>query len=195
MDLSARVKENSDLHKENSDLHSDLYNSILNCTRCPLHETVQNKVISKGSDSPSVLFIGEAPGKNEDETGVPFCGRAGKLLDSLISDMNLSYEQAAVINAVKCRPPKNRTPNINEIESCRPFLEAQINLLNPKIIILLGNTAEKAYGITLDWGVPFFEKETERFFLKFYHPAALIYRRERIDEQKRFIEKNKHLWE
>lgn len=182
------------MNKNKNEIFSELNSSVLNCKGCILHETVTNKVISKGSNSPKVLFIGEAPGKSEDETGVPFCGRAGKLLDSLIADMGLSLENTAVINAVKCRPPENRTPYKNEIESCRPFMEMQIRLMDPKTIILLGNTAEKAYGISLDWGVAFNEEETGRTFLKIYHPAALIYQRSRVDEQKQFIENNRHLW-
>lgn len=167
---------------------------ILNCTRCPLHETVTNKVISKGSESPVVLFIGEAPGKNEDETGVPFCGRAGRLLDSFIRTMNLNDSDWAVINVVKCRPPKNRTPHKKEIECCRPFMEAQIHVMNPKVIIFLGNTAAQAYGFSSDWGIPFKDETKGRTFLKLYHPAALIYQKSRIAEQNRFIEENTSLW-
>ncbi len=168
---------------------------ILECTDCQLHETVTNKVISKGSRNPQVVFIGEAPGRKEDETGVPFCGRAGKNLDDIIEYMGLSDYGYAVINAVKCRPPDNRNPLKSEIKACKPFLEAQIELLDPEVIILLGNTAEKAFcdGKKLEWGVPEYV-DGKYTLLKIYHPAALIYQRSRIGEQKDLIDSNRHLW-
>ncbi len=169
---------------------------ILACRSCPLSETVTNKVIMKGSLRPKIVFIGEAPGKNEDLTGIPFCGRAGKLLDEMISFMDLSEDDWAVINTVKCRPPGNRVPSVAELRACRPFFEAQLKLLSPQLIILLGNTAEKAFGIaeTHGWGVPFTDPEG-RTILKIFHPAALIYRRDRIPEQYAFLDANRHLWE
>ena len=116
---------------------------IIKCTRCPLHKSAIRRVIGKGSCNPKVFFIGEAPGKNENETGIPFYGRAGKKLDKMIEYMGLSEKDWMVTNTVKCHPPENRRPRINEIECCKPFLLSQIILLDPKIIILLGNTAEK----------------------------------------------------
>lgn len=171
-----------------------LKREILSCRNCALHETVINKVITKGSENPKVVFIGEAPGKNEDETGVPFCGRAGKLLDKFIDYMALKDEDWAVVNTLKCRPPANRTPTRKEIEICRPFLEAQLALMKPKVIILLGNTAEKAYGETLTWGEAK-QKEDGTYVVKIFHPAALIYRRSREPEQYAFLDKYRHLWE
>ena len=112
------------------------------CTRCPLHKSAMKRVIGKGSCHPKILFIGEAPGESENKTGIPFYGRAGKQLDKMIEYMGLSDEDWMVTNTVKCHPPENRKPKINEIECCKPFLLAQIILLDPKIIILLGNTAE-----------------------------------------------------
>ncbi|WMW22402.1 uracil-DNA glycosylase [Methanolobus mangrovi] len=171
-------------------------NEINTCTDCQLHETVTNRVISKGSRSPKIVFVGEAPGKNEDETGIPFCGRAGKNLDGMIEYMGLSEDGYAVINTIKCRPPNNRNPLKSEINACKPFLQAQIELLNPKVIILLGNTAEKAFcnGEKLDWGVPRIV-DGKHTLLKIYHPAALIYQRSRIEEQNALIDNNRHLWE
>ncbi|WNY27115.1 uracil-DNA glycosylase [Methanolapillus ohkumae] len=166
---------------------------ILDCKRCDLHKTVTNKVISKGSTHPKVVFIGEAPGKNEDETGIPFCGRAGKLLDKMIDYMKLKEEDWAVINTIKCRPPENRTPTVKEIEICRPFLTAQLNLMNPAVIILLGNTAEKAFGESAGWGEVKKTKDGKNI-LKIFHPAAMIYKREREQEQYAFLDKYKYLW-
>lgn len=173
----------------------ELEKQIPECTNCSLHETAIQKVIRKGSDNPSVLFIGEAPGKNEDETGVPFCGRAGKILDSMIEYMDLEEEKWAVINTIKCRPPKNRNPNKKELKACRSFLEYQIYFLKPKVIILLGNTAEAAFAGkgTFEWGEC---KEIDgNKVLKLYHPAALIYTRSRTPEQYQFIDENRKLWE
>ena len=173
---------------------SYLEQEILACRKCGLHETVKNKVISKGSKNPKVVFIGEAPGKNEDETGVPFCGRAGKLLDQFIAYMGLKEEDWAVINTLKCRPPANRLPTKKEIEICRPFLETQLELMKPKVILLLGNTAEKAYGESLEWGEAK-QKEDGTFVVKIFHPAALIYQRSREPEQYAFLDKYRYLWE
>ena len=174
--------------------YSYVEKKIKECRNCGLHETVTNKVISKGSENPKVVFIGEAPGKNEDETGVPFCGRAGKLLDKFIAYMNLKEDEWAVINTIKCRPPANRTPTKKEIETCRPFLSAQLTLMKPKIIILLGNTAEKAYGESLDWGEAKI-KENGVYVVKIFHPAALIYQRSREAEQYEYLDKYRYLWE
>jgi DNA polymerase len=173
----------------------DVEKDILDCTACPLSETVINKVVRKGSDEPKVLFIGEAPGKNEDKTGVPFCGRAGKILDDLIEYMGLESSDWAVINTIKCRPPNNRNPNKKELDCCKPFLTRQIQLLDPNLIVLLGNTAEKAFcsGHKMEWGAV--EMLEGKNVLKIFHPAALIYTKSRTEDQHRFLDENRHLWE
>jgi len=165
------------------------------CTRCPLHKSAIRRVIGKGSCHPKVFFIGEAPGKTENETGIPFYGRAGKQLDKMVEYMGLSEEDWFVTNTVKCRPPENRRPKGSEIECCKPFLVAQITLLDPKIIILLGNTAEKSYcpERKLEWGVPV--EHEGKTVLKLYHPAALIYTASKIEVQRAFIDKNRELWQ
>ncbi|MDK2892739.1 uracil-DNA glycosylase [Methanohalophilus sp.] len=173
----------------------ELEQQISSCTRCPLHKTATQKVIRKGSNNPAILFIGEAPGKNEDATGVPFCGRAGKMLDNIIEYMGLDDDKWAVINTIKCRPPNNRTPNKKELKECRPFLEMQIELLDPKLIVLLGNTAEAAFvgRGKLEWGKC--REISGKKVLKLYHPAALMYTRSRIADQHQFIAENRKLWE
>ena len=165
------------------------------CTRCLLHKSAIRRVIGKGSCNPKVFFIGEAPGKTENETGIPFYGRAGKQLDKMVEYMGLSEEDWFVTNTVKCRPPENRRPKASEIECCKPFLVAQITLLDPKIIILLGNTAEKSYcpERKLEWGVPV--EHEGKTVLKLYHPAALIYTASKIEVQRAFIDKNRELWQ
>ena len=167
----------------------------IECTRCPLHKSAIKHVVGKGSCHPKVFFLGEAPGDSENKTGIPFYGRAGKQLDKMIEYMGLSEEDWMVTNTVKCHPPENRRPKINEIECCKPFLLAQIILLNPKIIILLGNTAERSFSPDkkLEWGIPV--EIGGRTVLKLYHPAALIYTRSKIEVQHAFIDKNRSLWE
>ena len=169
--------------------------SILECKRCQLHENAINKVIMRGAETPKVLFIGEAPGKNEDEAGIPFCGRAGKVLDELIAYMDLKENEYAIINTVKCRPPNNRKPTQKELKTCRPFLLAQIELLDPQVIILLGNTAEQAFCVSaLDWGEAIATPEGKHL-IKLYHPAALLYRRSLMEKQREMIDMNKGLWQ
>jgi uracil-DNA glycosylase len=170
--------------------HETIAREVIACTRCPLHKSAIQRVIGKGSRNPKVVFIGEAPGKTENETGIPFYGRAGKKLDKMVEYMGLSEEDWMVTNTVKCHPPENRRPSRKEIECCKPFLIAQITLLDPKIIILLGNTAEKSYcpEKKLQWGVP--EECEGRTVLKLYHPAALIYTSSKIEIQNGFIDKN-----
>ncbi|HML26714.1 MAG TPA: uracil-DNA glycosylase [Methanomethylovorans sp.] len=168
--------------------------NIVECKLCQLNENATNKVIMRGSERPKVLFIGEAPGKSEDEAGIPFCGRAGKVLDGLIDYMDLEENEYAIINTVKCRPPNNRKPTQNELRTCRPFLLAQIELLDPDVIILLGNTAEQAFCVSsLNWGEAMITPEGKHL-MKLYHPAALLYRRALMEEQKRMIDRNRDLW-
>lgn len=164
------------------------------CTRCPLHKSAIKRVIGKGSCNPKVMFIGEAPGNSENKSGIPFYGRAGKELDKMVEYMGLMERDWMVTNTVKCHPPENRKPRVNEIECCKPFLLAQIILLDPRVIILLGNTAEKSFcrEKKLEWGVPV--QYQGRIILKLYHPAALLYTSSKIETQKAFIDSNRHLW-
>jgi len=118
-----------------------LRRKIEQCKKCNLYKTAANKVIGKGSLQPKVLFVGEAPGVEEDSTGIPFVGRSGKLLDRWIKFLNLSKKDYAVTNILKCRPPNNRDPEESEIKACLPFLAEQIRKLNPEIIVTLGKFA------------------------------------------------------
>ena len=160
---------------------------ILDCTLCSLHKSAKNKVIGKGSLTPKILFIGEAPGKKENETGIPFVGPAGKQLDKMVEYLGLSKKDYAVINVLKCKSPGNRNPTFEEIKACKPFLKEQIKELNPKVIILLGNVSEQAISI-----VPLFRGKVNMFLghivIKVYHPAALLYQASRIPEQKKYLD-------
>jgi len=111
------------------------------CVRCPLHETRTKIVFGEGNPSADLIFIGEGPGADEDRQGRPFVGRAGQLLTKMINAMTLDRNDVYIANMVKCRPPRNRNPNGLEIETCFPFLEAQIESIGPRIIVSLGKVA------------------------------------------------------
>lgn len=112
------------------------------CKRCGLCETRNNVVFSDGNPKAKLMIIGEGPGQREDETGKPFVGRAGQLLDKILASVNIDRQsQTYICNVVKCRPPQNRVPAREEVESCRPFLAAQIDFVQPKLILLAGSTA------------------------------------------------------
>ena len=122
-----------------------------NCMACELGKTRNNIVFSDGNPSTAkIVLIGEAPGETEDETGKPFVGRAGQLLNDFLAQAGISRdEDVYIINTVKCRPPQNRVPSDEEKASCRKFLEAQIDIINPRAIVLCGATALKSF-VTLD---------------------------------------------
>jgi DNA polymerase len=113
------------------------------CTRCPLHQTRTNVVFGAGDADADLMFVGEAPGRTEDELGLPFVGQAGKLLDKLLGEIGLERGDVFVCNTLKCRPPGNRDPQPMEIEACRDYLERQVELIQPKVIATLGNFSTK----------------------------------------------------
>jgi len=116
---------------------------IGDCTRCRLHERRKNIVFGVGNMNADLMFVGEGPGADEDEQGEPFVGRAGQLLNNMISAMGLKREQVYIANVVKCRPPGNRTPEKDECDTCGPFLLRQIEVIRPKVIVALGAVAAK----------------------------------------------------
>jgi uracil-DNA glycosylase family 4 len=115
----------------------------LGCTRCPLAPTRTQVVFGVGDPGADLMFVGEGPGAEEDRQGIPFVGRAGQFLTRLIEGMGLARDDVYIANVVKCRPPGNRDPQPVEIESCRPFLEAQLALVAPRVLVSLGNFATK----------------------------------------------------
>ena len=116
---------------------------IGDCTRCRLHERRTNIVFGVGNVNPDIMFVGEGPGADEDEQGIPFVGRAGQLLNNMIAAMGIKREDVYIANVVKCRPPGNRTPENDECDTCSPFLLRQIEVIKPKVIVALGATATK----------------------------------------------------
>jgi uracil-DNA glycosylase len=158
------------------------------CTRCRLAQTRTQVVFGVGNPSADLMFVGEAPGFHEDKQGLPFVGQAGKLLDQLLAGIGLDRSQVYIANVLKCRPPGNRDPQPDEIESCEPHLFRQIELIQPKVVATLGNFATKLLsgkqtGITRVHGV---EQETtvggNRVLLyPLYHPAAALYTPRMLD--------------
>ena len=151
--------------------------SCKNCNRCKLAQTRKNVVIEDGTRNAKVMFIGEGPGADEDASGIPFVGKAGKLMNMALAGLGIKREEIYIANIVKCRPPENRNPEKEEAEACKEYLEAQIKLVNPKIIVLLGSVALKnilgeEYGITKARG-QWIEKDGI-LYMPTFHPAALL---------------------
>lgn len=121
----------------------EIHAEIGDCHRCPLYQQRTQVVHSTGNDQARLFFIGEAPGADEDAQGVPFVGRAGQLLTKIIESIGLKREDVFIGNVNRCRPPGNRPPTTQEAETCRPFLMREIDVLNPEVIVVLGNTALK----------------------------------------------------
>ena len=148
---------------------------------CPLAETRTNLVFGAGNADADLMFVGEAPGRNEDEQGLPFVGRAGQLLEQLLVEIGLSRKDVFITNTLKCRPPNNRDPLPGELEVCTPYLFRQIALIEPKVICTLGNFATKLLtgrptGITRAHGVPVVRELGGRWVRVFptFHPAAAL---------------------
>ena len=118
-----------------------IHNKCLVCTKCPLYKTKTHTVFSDGTPNPKLMLIGEAPGYNEDMQGKPFVGKAGQLLDKIFDSVGFSRKDIYICNTLKCRPPENRNPLPDEKEACWEYLKAQIDIIQPKIILLCGNVA------------------------------------------------------
>jgi uracil-DNA glycosylase len=148
-----------------------------NCTACRLAGTRTNVVFGVGSPTADLMFIGEAPGRDEDLQGEPFVGRAGQLLTDIIKAMKLTRDQVYIANVIKCRPPENRNPEPDELEQCRPFLRRQVALIQPKVIVTLGkfglqSLTEKAYSISAVRG-QWLNYDGIKL-MPTYHPAYLL---------------------
>jgi len=156
----------------------NLNNACIKCTSCGLSKTRKNVVVGKGNETAHVVIIGEGPGEKEDISGLPFIGRAGKMLDTILSSVDIDpLKDCYVTNIVKCRPPNNRKPTSSESEACMPWLTEQINLLRPKIIILAGSTAVQSFlgikepisKIRGQW----IEKDNIKY-MPIFHPSYLL---------------------
>ena len=159
----------------------ELYREVAECTRCPLHETRTKAVFGAGNADAELMFVGEAPGAEEDRQGLPFVGRAGQLLNELLVEIGLSREQVFIANVLKSRPPGNRDPQPGEIEACEPYLWQQVRLIEPCVVCTLGNFATKLLtgsptGITRVRGEPQVHELGGRtvYLLPLFHPAAAL---------------------
>ena len=155
----------------------ELENSIKNCQRCKLHKGRNNIVFGTGNKNADIMFIGEGPGADEDRLGEPFVGKAGKLMNMAFDAIGLKREEVYIANVVKCRPPLNRNPEIDEASACLNYLRNQVILVKPKIIVLLGSIAlqnilGKEYKITASRGKWIEQKGIQ--YMPTWHPAALL---------------------
>ena len=155
----------------------ELNKMICNCTKCELHKGRNKFVFGAGNPNADVVVIGEGPGAEEDKQGLPFVGRAGKLLTDILKAIKFEREEVYICNIVKCRPPDNRTPLPDEMETCIPYLKKQIELIKPKLILCLGLTAAKGLlkskGSLTSLRGQVFEYEGIKTMVTF-HPAALL---------------------
>ena len=155
----------------------ELEEACNSCNKCKLCSGRKNVVIGTGNKKAKIMFIGEGPGADEDMQGIPFVGKAGQLMNKAFEGVGINREEVYIANIVKCRPPQNRNPEKDEAEACKEYLETQISLINPEIIVLLGSVALKnvlgeEYGITSARG-KWVEKDGRKIIATF-HPAALL---------------------
>lgn len=159
------------------------------CTACGLAQTRTKVVFGVGAPDADLLFVGEAPGRNEDIEGVPFVGAAGRLLDTLMAEVGIDRERSYIANVLKCRPPNNRDPLPDEIDSCKGFLRRQIDLIDPRVVVTLGNFASKLLlktdlGITKLRGRPY-QWWRGKTLIPTFHPAAALRSGDRVTNQMR----------
>jgi len=156
---------------------TDLYKEIEGCTRCILHRSRTRVVPGEGPEDAQIMFIGEAPGFHEDQQGRPFVGAAGKFLEELLNSIGLRREDVYICNVIKCRPPGNRDPLSDEIEACQPFLDRQIEIIQPRLIVTLGRFSMARYfpnaKISRIHGQP--RKIGGVVYYPMYHPAAALH--------------------
>ena len=156
----------------------ELYEEMRDCQKCSLCQGRTNLVFGAGNEKAEIVFVGEAPGYYEDKEGKPFVGQAGKVLDKLLDSIGLKREDVYIANVLKCRPPENRDPLPEEIQTCKPYLFKQIEIIKPRVICTLGNFAtqtilEKKVGITKVRGKPV---PVRNFFVfPLFHPAAALH--------------------
>ena len=158
------------------------------CTACGLAPTRTQVVFGVGAFDADIMFVGEAPGRNEDLQGEPFVGAAGKLLDRLLAEIGIDREDVYIANVLKCRPPGNRDPRPDEIDACKPYLRTQMELIDPKVVVTLGNFATKLLlkrnvGITRLRGQVY--PWWRRHLVPTFHPAAALRSGDRVTDQMR----------
>lgn len=173
-------ENNSDLIRdEKTKKLEEVRRTIANCTKCKLSKTRNKTVPGEGDPNSEIIFIGEAPGENEDKQGIPFCGAAGKFLDQMLESIGMSRDDVFIANTVKCRPPGNRDPEDEEKEACRPYLEEQFELINPILIICLGKHSTATFlpglGSISNLHGKAVRRSNGKVYLPLYHPAAALH--------------------
>ena len=173
---SAKKVETGQEEKPDTELWNFM-RQIQDCTKCPLGFTRTKFVFGEGSETADIMFIGEAPGGEEDRTGIPFVGRAGQLLNKLLTGIHVRREDVFIANILKCRPPNNRDPQVSEVQECIPYLHKQIELIRPKVIVALGRIAAQ----NLLNNTSSLKQMRERLWqyqgvnmIVTYHPAAIL---------------------
>ena len=194
--------------KNKDDQLKKIKEEVLKCQKCPLYKNRNYPVIGEGNHQTKIMFIGEAPGAQEDRTGHPFCGAAGKVLDELLNSVGIKREDIYVSNLLKCRPPSNRDPQKEEIEACSSYIERQIKIIQPRIICPLGRYSMQflmeKFGLKNEiqpigkiHGKVFKIKtvQPELFLIPLYHPATVTYNanmKEILKNDFRILEKFKY---
>ncbi len=179
-----------DLH-DVDDRFEALNNEVAGCTLCQLARTRTRAVPGEGSRAAEVMFIGEGPGQNEDRQGRPFVGAAGQFLNELIALIGLDRQQVYITNVVKCRPPQNRDPLPEELTACRPYLDRQIDMINPRVIVTLGRYSLGTFfpGELISRIHGAIRQIGDRHYYPMYHPASALYQQSNrqmiIDDMKK----------
>ena len=163
---------------DNAEILREIATQVATCQACTLHHSRKNAVPGEGSPASEIMFIGEGPGFHENEQGRPFVGQAGKFLDELLGEAGYTREQVFIANVVKCRPPGNRDPLPDELLYCKPWLDRQIELIKPRIIVTLGRFSMAYYfpgkAIGKIHGIPVTNNGI--IYFPMYHPAAALHR-------------------
>ena len=156
---------------------SELYRQITLCQKCEIAKFRTKVVPGEGAEDADIMFIGEAPGWNEDQQGRPFVGPAGQFLDKLLASINLDRRQVYIANVIKCRPTDNRDPLPTEIQNCRPWLDSQIEIIKPRMIVTLGRYSMAMYfpGKTISKIHGTAQKRDNVIYFAMYHPAAALH--------------------
>ncbi|MDE1843108.1 MAG: uracil-DNA glycosylase [Thaumarchaeota archaeon] len=156
---------------------TNVRNMVVSCTNCELYKSRTHAVPGIGNEKSDIVFVGEAPGRNEDLQGKPFVGTAGQILSEALEYAGFSRDEVYITNVVKCRPPNNRQPQVEERSSCKPYLSKELEIIKPKIICILGNTAYNSLldgsAITKNRGKVI--KNNDKLYFVTIHPAAVIY--------------------
>ncbi len=165
-------------YRDKAEALQELQKVVRRCARCELYKTKRNYVFGEGNPYANLMFVGEAPGGEEDKHGRPFVGRAGKLLTELLSEIGLSRDEVYIANVLKCRPPRNRDPKPEEIKACSPYLDKQIKIIQPRLLVALGRFAAFFLlnrSVTLSRSrLIVYETRYGSKLIVTYHPAAVL---------------------